>query len=404
MSNAILIVAAGRGTRAGADIPKQYQAIGGKTLLSHAITAFASHPNVQHVQVVIHPDDGALYEDAVRGLALPALNSVMRPPAQGGASRQESVRLGLEALAGSHPKNVLIHDGARPFTGNAIIDRVLAKLNTVAGAIPALAVTDTLKRGGIGKREGNILIEGGVDRAGLWRAQTPQGFRFAEILAAHRKFAGKDLTDDAAVAEAAGLEVALVEGEEENFKVTTAIDLARAEKLLSSRLSDAPLSDIRVGSGFDVHAFAAEKTGPLMICGIEVPFDRSLLGHSDADVGLHAATDAILGALAEGDIGQHFPPNDPKWRGAPSDTFLRHAGALVAARGGVIGHLDVTIICERPKLAPHRAAMQSRIAEILGLKLSQISVKATTTEMLGFTGRGEGIAAQAIATLRLALA
>jgi 2-C-methyl-D-erythritol 4-phosphate cytidylyltransferase/2-C-methyl-D-erythritol 2,4-cyclodiphosphate synthase len=394
MSNAVLIVAAGRGTRAGADLPKQYQAIGGKTLLGHAIAAFAVHPSVHQVQVVIHPDDRPLYDVAVRGLAAGAL----LPPANGGATRQDSVRLGLEALAGFSPKNVLIHDGARPFVGNAVIDRVLGKLDRVAGAIPALPVTDTLKRQENGNREGNILIKSGVDRTGLWRAQTPQGFRFPEILTAHRKFAGKDLTDDAAVAEAAGLEVALVEGNEENFKVTTADDLGRADRQQASRLSD-----IRVGSGFDVHAFAIEKTGPLMICGIEVPFDRSLIGHSDADVGLHAATDAILGALAEGDIGQHFPPSDPKWRGAPSETFLRHAGALVELRGGVIGHLDVTVICERPKLSPHRPDMQKRIAAILGLRLSQVSIKATTTETLGFTGRGEGIAAQAIATLRLPL-
>lgn len=387
MTIAALIVAAGRGVRAGAGLPKQYQPIGGKPLLAHTIAAFAGHGAIDLIRVVIHPDDRALYTQAAAGFDL-------AEPIAGGPTRQASVRLGLEALASDRPSHVLIHDGARPFVSAAVIDRVLDGLKQSPGAIPAIAVADTLKR------ERGGLALGGVDRAGLWRAQTPQGFRFQDILAGHQKFsqAGGDMTDDAAVAEAAGLEVALVLGDEDQFKVTTADDFARAERFLAFRLAD-----VRVGAGFDVHAFAAGKHAPLMICGVEVAHDRALEGHSDADVGLHALTDAILGALADGDIGQHFPPTDPRWRGASSDQFLRHAGALVGARGGVIGHLDVTIICERPKLAPYRASMQARVAEILGLKLNQVSVKATTTEKLGFTGRGEGIAAQAAATLRLPL-
>jgi 2-C-methyl-D-erythritol 4-phosphate cytidylyltransferase/2-C-methyl-D-erythritol 2,4-cyclodiphosphate synthase len=297
------------------------------------------------------------------------------------------VRLGLECLASHAPRTVLIHDGARPFVADAVIDRVLDALDSSAGAIAALPVTDTLKRGA------NGLIDGTVARAGLWRAQTPQGFRFAEILAAHRKFAGQELTDDAAVAERAGLPVALVEGTPENIKVTTQDDLARAESWLAG------VTETRVGQGFDVHRF-----GPgdhVTLCGIAVPHEAGLRGHSDADVGLHALTDAILGALGAGDIGQHFPPTDPRWKDADSGVFLRHAGDLAAQAGGRIRHLDVTLICERPKIGPHRTAMTARIAELLGIEVGRISVKATTTEGLGFTGRGEGIAAQAIATLSL---
>jgi 2-C-methyl-D-erythritol 4-phosphate cytidylyltransferase / 2-C-methyl-D-erythritol 2,4-cyclodiphosphate synthase len=286
---------------------------------------------------------------------------------------------------------VLIHDGARPLVSAAVIDRALAALDGAPGAIVAMPVSDTLKRA-----NGALHVSDTVDRTALWRAQTPQAFRFADILAAHRG-AAAGATDDAMLFERAGLAVQLVEGEEENLKITTADDLARAERLLLSRLGD-----VRVGQGFDVHRFAADGDG-VWLCGIKVPHDRALEGHSDADVALHALTDAVLGAIGDGDIGQHFPPSDLRWKGTPSDRFLRHAAELVTARGGIVAHADVTIICERPKVGPHRAAMVARIAEILRVDASRVSVKATTTEKLGFTGRGEGIAAQAAATVRLPL-
>ncbi len=382
-----LVVAAGRGQRFGGPLPKQYAPLAGRPVLGHALARLAAHPRIDRIQAVIHPDDRALYDRAAAGLDLPK-------PATGGTSRQDSVRLGLESLAALAPGTVLIHDGARPFVGAAVIDRVLDALGTnagAAGAIAALPVTDTLKRGADGR------IAGTVARGGLWRAQTPQGFRFAEILAAHRAVhkagGGRELTDDAAVAERAGLPVALVEGAPENIKVTTQDDLARAERWLAG------IQETRVGQGFDVHRFGPGDR--VMLCGIAVPHDAGLMGHSDADVGLHALTDAILGALGAGDIGQHFPPAEARWRDAESGVFLRHAGDLVAEAGGRIRHLDVTLICERPKIGPHRAAMVARIAELLGIDPGRVSVKATTTEGLGFTGRGEGIAAQAVATLNL---
>ncbi len=299
------------------------------------------------------------------------------------------MRNGLEALATDGGcDRVLIHDAARPLVDAAIIAAVIAALERTPGAIAAVPVADTLKRGADG------TVTGTVDRNGLWRAQTPQGFRFADILRAHRAAAGLALTDDAAVAERVGLAVALVPANEENFKVTTPEDLTRAARVLT-----ASLGDIRTGTGFDVHRFTDGDF--VTLCGLRVPHDQGLDGHSDADVGLHALTDAILGALAAGDIGSHFPPSDPQWRGADSAKFLRHAAHLVAARGGVIAHTDLTIICERPKIGPHRAAMAARIADILGIAPDRVSVKATTTERLGFTGRGEGIAAQAVATIRL---
>lgn len=383
MTVAALIVAAGRGKRAGGDIPKQYRSLGGRPLLAHTIAAFVRHPAVQHIQVVIGPDDAAHYRAAVRGFDL-------LPPAPGGPTRQESVLRGLEALATTGPETVLIHDGARPLVDAGTIARTLAAVGAKRGAIAAVPVTDTLKADRAG------MATAGPERAGLWRAQTPQAFRFAEILAAHRTCAGADLTDDAAVAEAAGLEVALVAGSEDNIKVTAPEDFTRAERILLGRLGET-----RVGTGFDVHAFAADAGRPLMLCGIAVPHGRGLAGHSDADVGLHALTDALLGAVAAGDIGQHFPPSDPQWHGAASEQFLRHAAEEVARRGGLIAHVDVTLICEAPKIAPHRTAMQARVAGILGIAIERVSVKATTTEKLGFTGRGEGIAAQAVATVRL---
>ena len=378
-----LVVAAGRGTRFGGTLPKQYLPLGGSSVLHHAVAGFAAHPRITGVQVVIRPEDCNEFERAMRGVSV-------LPPVPGGAERQDSVRLGLEALAAQEPERVLIHDGARPFPDAGLIDRVLDGLDREAAAIPALPLGDTVKRVADGR-----IVET-VDRSQLWRAQTPQGFHFAAILAAHRAAVGRVLTDDAAVAEAAGIRPLIVAGSDDNLKVTTAADLAAAERLIAARLAD-----VRVGQGFDVHPF-----GPgdhVMICGLRVPHEAGLVGHSDADVGLHAITDAVLGAIGAGDIGMHFPPSDPRWRGASSDQFLRHAAELVHQRGGVIAAVDLTIIGERPKISPHRAGMVERIAAILGLAPDRVSVKATTTERLGFTGRGEGLAAQAVATVRLPL-
>jgi 2-C-methyl-D-erythritol 4-phosphate cytidylyltransferase/2-C-methyl-D-erythritol 2,4-cyclodiphosphate synthase len=378
-----LIVAAGRGSRFGGSLPKQYLGLGGTTVLRHAAATFATHRRIAGVLVVIRPEDRKLFDQALSGLSV-------LPPVPGGAERQDSVRLGLEALAAHKPDRVLIHDGARPFPDAAVIDRVIDGLDRASAAIPALPLGDTIKR----VADGQVLET--IDRAQLWRAQTPQGFHFGEILAAHRQMAGRMLTDDAAVAEAAGIAPLIVAGSEENLKVTTAEDLATAERLLAARQAD-----VRVGQGFDVHPF-----GPgdhVMVCGVAIPHEVAPVGHSDADVGLHALTDAVLGAIGAGDIGMHFPPSDPRWRGASSDRFLAYAATLVRQRGGSIAAVDVTIICERPKIAPYRDRMIERVAEILEISPDRVSIKATTTERLGFTGRGEGIAAQAVATIRLPL-
>ena len=376
-----LIVAAGRGTRFGGTLPKQYLPLGDRSVLRHAAAAFSTHPRIAGMQIVIRDEDRAMCDAALAGLAL-------LPPVVGGAERQDSVRLGLEALAPHDPARVLIHDGARPFPDAALIDRVIDALDRAPAAIPALPLGDTVKRVVDGQ------IRETVDRAQLWRAQTPQGFHFPAILAAHRAASGRTLTDDAAVAEAAGMVPVVVTGSEDNLKVTTAQDLAAAERLLVSRRPD-----IRVGQGFDVHAFGAGDR--VVICGVEIPHAAALVGHSDADVGLHALTDALLGAIGAGDIGTHFPPSDPRWRGAASAQFLAHAASLVRDRDGEITAVDVTVICERPKIGPHRAAMIERVAGILAIAPARVSVKATTTDRLGFTGRGEGIAAQAVATVRL---
>jgi 2-C-methyl-D-erythritol 4-phosphate cytidylyltransferase/2-C-methyl-D-erythritol 2,4-cyclodiphosphate synthase len=315
------------------------------------------------------------------------------PATPGGATRQESVLRGLESLADSPPARVLIHDAARPFVTRDILDRVLGALDDWDGAIPALPVVDTLKRADASGDGQAASIAATVERAGLWRAQTPQGFSYPRILTAYRRCIGLSLTDDAAVAEHAGLRVALVAGDEDNLKLTTEDDLRRGDRLLAGA------SETRTGFGFDVHRFC--EGSKIMLCGVPVPHDRALLGHSDADVGLHALTDALLGAIGAGDIGSHFPPSDPRWRGAPSEVFLRHAAALVGQAGGAIVNVDVTLICERPKIGRHREAMRARIAELLALSPARVSIKATTTEELGFTGRGEGIAAQAVATTRL---
>jgi 2-C-methyl-D-erythritol 4-phosphate cytidylyltransferase/2-C-methyl-D-erythritol 2,4-cyclodiphosphate synthase len=376
-----LVVAAGRGYRLGGGLPKQYLPLGGRPILRHCLATFCAHPDIDAVRVVIHADDRPLYEQAARGLDL-------LEPVPGGAERQDSVRLGLESLTDLAPEQVLIHDAARPFVTVGVIDRVLAALEADAGAIPALPQADTLKRAGEGG-----TIAGTLDRAGMWRAQTPQGFHFGAILEAHRAAAGQTLTDDAAVLEAVGGTVRLVKGAEDNGKVTTADDLRRAERRFQGT------GETRVGHGFDVHAF-----GPgdhVILGGVKIPHTQALMGHSDADVALHALADAIYGALGAGDIGRHFPPTDDRWKGAPSDVFLRHAGSLVEALGGRIVHLDLTLICERPKVGPHRAAIAGAIADVLGLDGGRVSVKATTTEKLGFTGRGEGMAAQASATVTL---
>jgi 2-C-methyl-D-erythritol 4-phosphate cytidylyltransferase / 2-C-methyl-D-erythritol 2,4-cyclodiphosphate synthase len=375
-----LIVASGRGQRFGAERPKQYQQLAGRPVLRHCLERFASHPRVGRVRAVIHPEDRALYDDAARGLGV-------LEPADGGPTRQESVRLGLESLGAAPPALVLIHDGVRPLVDAALIDRVLDGLALHAAVLPALPVTDTLKRVGAAR------VLGTVAREGLYRAQTPQGFAYDRILAAHRAAAGAELTDDTAVAEAAGLAVAVVEGDEANLKITDPADLARAERLIGGVLQP------RTGLGFDVHRLAPGEG--LALLGVRLPEPLRLIGHSDADVGLHALTDALLGTLGAGDIGSHFPPSDARWAGADSALFLDHARRLIEAAGGRIEHVDVTLICERPKIGPHRAAMVARLAELLALPPARVSVKATTTERLGFIGRGEGIAAQAVATVSL---
>lgn len=377
-----LIVAAGRGSRAGPGAPKQYRQLAGEPVLRRTLTAFATHPGISSVLAVIHEDDRDAYEDAAAGL--PKLMS----PCPGGATRQASVKAGLEALAGMAPEHVLIHDGARPLVPARLITDCIATLADHAGALAAIALTDTIRR-----TTGKGCAGETVDRSGLWRAQTPQAFHFSAILDAHRRASGKDYTDDVAVACAAGIEVAMVEGDEDNIKITSAEDLKRAERILMRG------GDTRTGTGFDVHRF-----GPgdhVWLCGVKVPHEFGLVGHSDADAGLHAVTDAILGAIGAGDIGQHFPPSDPKWKGASSDIFLAHAAKLAKEQGAAISNVDLTLICERPKIGPHVSAMRQRIADILALDLARVSVKATTTEGLGFTGRGEGIAAQALATLVL---
>lgn len=378
MRIAALVLAAGSGSRFGADRPKQFLALAGVPIVARALRAFAAHPRVARV-LAVGP------AEAIAAACPDFPKSGIVP---GGATRQASARTGLEALAADRPDAVLIHDAARPLVPGRVIDAVCDALAAGAEAVlPALPVTDTLKRALDG------VVVGTVPREGLWRVQTPQGFRFGPILAAHRAAAGQALTDDGAVAEAAGMTVRLVPGAEENLKVTTPEDLARAEALLAARLVQ------RVGMGFDVHRFVAGRK--LMLCGIEVPHPLGLAGHSDADVGIHALCDAIYGALAEGDIGTQFPPSDTAWKDADSALFLRHAAGRVAARGGRIAHADVTLICERPKIAPHALAMRERLASIMGLELASVSVKATTTERLGFTGRGEGIAAQAVVTVLL---
>lgn len=385
VSVAAVIVAAGRGSRAGGDLPKQYRRVGGEPVIRPSLSALAGHPGISLVQPVIHPADAALFGAACAGLAL-------LPPVYGGATRQASVRAGLEALQPHGPDLVLVHDAARPFASAALITRAIAAGRASGAAVPVLAVADTIKT-----VDAAGCVTGTIDRAHLRLAQTPQAFGFAPLLDAHRraKAAGRDdFTDDAALAEWAGLKVATFAGEAGNVKLTTDEDFARAE---AAKL--AALSDVRTGFGFDVHRFG--DGDHVMLGGVRIPHARGLSGHSDADVALHALVDAILGALADGDIGAHFPPSDPQWRGASSDRFLMFAAERVRTRGGCIAHLDVTIVCEAPRIGPHRHAMRARISEIAGVALERVAVKATTSEKMGFAGRGEGMAAFANATVRL---
>jgi 2-C-methyl-D-erythritol 4-phosphate cytidylyltransferase/2-C-methyl-D-erythritol 2,4-cyclodiphosphate synthase len=382
---AAVVVAAGRGLRAGGDLPKQYRSILGEPVIRPSIAALARHAAVSLVQPVIHSDDAELYARATHGLDV-------LPPVHGGASRQASVCAGLEALEPHRPDLVLVHDAARPFASAALVARAITAAQASGAAVPVVAVADTVKT-----VDAAGHVTGTIDRAHLRLVQTPQAFGFVALLDAHRraKAAGRDdFTDDAALAEWAGLTVTTFEGEAGNVKLTSNDDFARAE---AAKL--AALSDVRTGFGFDVHQFG--DGDHVMLGGVRIAHPRGLSGHSDADVVLHALVDAILGALADGDIGVHFPPTDPQWRGASSDRFLAFAIERLRARGGRIAHLDVTVVCEAPRVGPHRDAIRARIAEIAGVPVERVGVKATTSEKMGFTGRGEGMAAFANATVRL---
>jgi 2-C-methyl-D-erythritol 4-phosphate cytidylyltransferase/2-C-methyl-D-erythritol 2,4-cyclodiphosphate synthase len=409
MSTVALLVAGGSSTRFGAPDNKVYAPLAGRPVIAHAATRLLDHPRIDAVRVVGRTADMDAYDRLHASLidGDDARQGRLLPPVDGGDTRQRSVRNGLESLGASPPDRILVHDAARPLVSRAVIDRVLDALDSdrgLAGAIAALPVTDTIKRAGATEADPPRIVET-VDRAGLWRAQTPQAFSFSSLIDAHRRYAGESLTDDSLLMERAGLPVALVPGDEENLKITTPADLERAERLVWLRAGD-----VRVATGFDVHRFAPGRAGdgngdvPLTLAGVRVPHGRTLTGHSDADVALHALTDALLGTLADGDIGHHFPPSDGRWKGADSSIFISHALARVAAAGGLISHVDLTLICEAPKIAPHREAMRSRVADLLGVEIGRVSVKATTTEGLGFTGRHEGIAAQATATVRYPVA
>ncbi|MGM0560634.1 MAG: bifunctional 2-C-methyl-D-erythritol 4-phosphate cytidylyltransferase/2-C-methyl-D-erythritol 2,4-cyclodiphosphate synthase [Pseudomonadota bacterium] len=378
---AVLVVAAGRGARLTQERPKQYLPLGDSMVLTHTLRCFTEHPDITQVQVVINPDDQDFYEQA--GLGLPLL-----PAVAGGTTRQESVRAGLEALRDLHPDIVLIHDAARPFVSRRLIERVLKALAHHDGCIPVVPVLDTLKQ-----RSSTNSLSSGPDRTRLVSAQTPQGFDYSKILAAHNNCDTNNLTDDAAVADAAGLTVTSVQGDPDNFKITLPDDLQRAEKMIQS------CKEVRTGFGFDVHRFG-EGTS-VVLCGCSIPHPFGLVGHSDADVALHAITDALFGALGDGDIGSHFPPDDPRWRSADSALFLQEANQRLKERSGRLINLDLTLICETPKIGPYRDSMRANLSRLLGISESRIGLKATTTEKLGFTGRKEGIAAQAVTTIEL---
>ena len=382
---AAVVVAAGRGFRAGGVGPKQYREIGGEPVVRSSLKGLAGHPDIAMVQPVIHPDDADLFRSAAAGLEVLA-------PVPGGATRQASVRAGLEALSPRRPDFVLVHDAARPFVSAALISRGIEAARACGAAIPALAIADTVKT-----VDPCGIVTGTIERAPLRLVQTPQAFAFAPLLAAHQRAhaAGReDFTDDAALAEWAGIEVGTFAGEAGNIKLTTADDFARAQ---AAEL--AALTDVRTGFGYDVHAFGAGDH--VTLGGVRIAHMQGLSGHSDADVVLHALVDAILGALADGDIGVHFPPSDPQWRGASSDRFLAFAIERLRARKGRIAHLDVNVVCEAPRIGTHRDAMRARVAEIAGIDVTRVAVKATTSEKLGFIGRSEGMAAFATATIRL---
>jgi 2-C-methyl-D-erythritol 4-phosphate cytidylyltransferase/2-C-methyl-D-erythritol 2,4-cyclodiphosphate synthase len=381
MSCTALIVAAGSGQRFGGAVPKQYQQLGGASILRRSVLAFLHHPHIDQVRVVINPAHLDLYDKAVGDLGLSA-------PINGGASRQDSVRLGLEALAlAGAPDLVMIHDAARPLIDAPTITAVRRALDQQPGAIAAKPLVDTLKRGN------QAVIEATIDRSNLWQAHTPQAFHFATILKAHQQCAGAALTDDAAVAEQAGIPVILVPSNPDNMKITNPDDLGRAERLMGHNHSD-----IRTGLGFDVHRLIPGDK--IWLGGLAIPHTQTAEAHSDGDVVLHAVVDAILGTMAAGDIGTHFPPSDPQWKNADSAQFVRHAVRMVNERGGLIAHVDIVLMCEAPRVGPHREAMVKRLAELLDVTPDRVSIKATTTERLGFTGREEGIAAQAVATVR----
>lgn len=379
-----LIVAAGRGQRFGGGTPKQYAPLGSGTVLAKSINAFINHPNIEAVRCVINENDVDLYDATAK---LFSENKLLKP-VFGGKTRQQSVLAGLESISPLSPDTVLIHDGARPFVSDELISGVVSALKDAPGAIPALEVVDTLKE----------CIDGSVkktvSRDALYRAQTPQGFRFDEIIKSHKGFLNKNVTDDASIFEGTEMKVSIVAGDEENFKITTQDDYIRAQNKLAGV---ATIGETRIGIGFDVHRFAAGNG--LRICGVDVPFDKSFIGHSDADVALHALTDAMLGAIGEGDIGLHFPPSDPRWKDANSEIFVLHALDLMRAKNARIVNADINIVCEIPKIGPHRERMRARVAEILGTDISRVSIKATTTEKLGATGRGEGVGAQAVVSV-----
>ena len=383
-----LLVAAGKSERMQSDMPKPYLHAGGESILRQTVKRFLEHPSIDGVRVVIRREHHALYKKVTGDFT-------MFPCVVGGDTRQESVRLGLESIAHRKPKKVLIHDAARPMTSPALIYHVTKALDNHQAIIPALPITDTIKRA----HERRAVETLGRDN--LYMAQTPQGFHFEPLLAAHRKFRGEALTDDAALMEKSGTPVMLIDGEFSNIKITTQQDIKRMETMLAFD------TEIRTGIGYDVHVLKShDRDTPLAqqvikLCSVKIPFSHFLEGHSDADVGLHAMVDAILGAIGAGDIGVHFPPDDRKWQGADSERFLMHAYELLKNRGGELVHLDVTLICERPKISDYRQQMSARIAQMLKLSPDRISIKATTTEKLGFTGRGEGIAAQAVATVKL---
>lgn len=386
MEFAAIVVAGGGGTRAGAGAPKQYRLIRGEPVLRHSLRLFTDHREIGAVQAVIRHEDVAAYEQACARLPK------CLPAAPGGKTRQESVLAGLERLLPTAPRFVLVHDAARPFADTALIDRAIAAARKYGAAIPAIAVSDTIKR-----VDGSGKILANVERSELRAVQTPQAFTFDALLAAHRRAVNEgrgDFTDDAALMEWTGATVATFEGSITNSKLTTPEDFERANAYAAQMLGD-----VRTGTGYDVHAFT--DGDHVTLGGLKIPHNKKLSGHSDADVLLHAITDAILGAIGDGDIGHHFPPSDKKWRGANSATFAAFAVERVRARGGMIAHIDGTLICEAPKIGPHRDVMREKIAEICGIEIDRVGVQATTNEGLGFIGRSEGIAAMATATIRL---